>query len=224
MEGRGPVRTPPPRPRHSPCSLCSDVHGGAFRSRPALAVGGWGTTQSSPVPTQVRNPLQHSPWPTVGGSSSTSASGEGGKPRPLELVPTSPRGPQPLSQHPQPLSPAHRPSRLCSRPSLCRWGRGSGAGWCQHPSFPQAPATFSASQHPPLRVNKQAQHPPPPVLRARPPPRLQPEAFLLHWLLQDSPWPLWARPKHPKLIRPSSPQHPDALHPWQQDDPSGFFP
>lgn len=92
-----------------------------------LAVEGWGATQSSPAPTQVRKALQHNPWPP--GVGYQHLWGGGVKPRPLELVPTSPsRGTRPFSQRPHSPPLVWRPSRLPSRTSLCHLGKGE-QGW-----------------------------------------------------------------------------------------------
>ena len=91
---------------------------------------------------------------------------EEGRTQPLELVPASPQVPQPLSQHPQPLPLDRRPSRLSSRPSCAICGRRSGAGWCQHPLLPLGPGCIPGKPGPATRINKRAQHPPPPVPRA----------------------------------------------------------
>lgn len=133
---------PPPTP--APGSpVLRLVWGGSLRARACpgppllLATGRLGASseQSSAAwgrawgrKPAAAQPLPHLGWGTEGR--------EGVKPRPLELVPAPPsRGPQ----HPQRLPLVCRPSRLSSRPSLCRLGRGSRAGWRQHPLLPLGP-------------------------------------------------------------------------------------
>ena len=126
--------------RSAPACLPSQQVGGQLRA-----------VQMPPVPTQVRTLLLH---PRPRGTCTPGR--EGIKPRPLER-----------SQYSQ-----GKPASPLSTPSPLPWSTGPAgeegaelAGWCW-PSFPSLRPRLHSQQAKTCHLDKQAQHPPPPVLPA----------------------------------------------------------